>query len=122
MKIKNPVDGSLRGGISPNVRRGVYRWNCGPKERFGMTDYRVRAGDIEEDQVTSLIESYSAQVPSSFYLGAAGASIVGSLIAKLQGKDHIALFLGQWAAPFLLLGIYNKMVKQHGSDSITSPE
>ena len=48
-----------------------------------MTDYRVRAGDVEEDQVTSLIESYSAQLPSSFYLGAAGASIVASLIAKL---------------------------------------
>ncbi|MCU1314111.1 MAG: hypothetical protein JWM54_1868, partial [Acidobacteriaceae bacterium] len=37
-----------------------------------MTDYRVRAGDVEEDQVTSMLESYSAQVPSSFYLGAAG--------------------------------------------------
>lgn len=85
-----------------------------------MTDYRVRAGDIEEDQVTSLIESYSAQLPSSFFLGAAGASIVGSLIAKLQGRDHLALFLGQWVSPFLLLGIYNKMVKQHGSDAITS--
>lgn len=83
-----------------------------------MTDYRVRAGDIEEDQVTSLIESYSAQLPSSFFLGAAGASMVASLIAKLQGKNHTALFFGQWAAPFLLLGIYNKMVKQHGSDAI----
>jgi hypothetical protein len=88
-----------------------------------MTDYRVRAGDIEEDQVTSLMESYSAQLPSSFFLGAAGASIVASLIAKLQGKNHTALFLGQWAAPFLLLGIYNKMVKQHGSDTIyTNPD
>ncbi|HZD76386.1 MAG TPA: hypothetical protein VE218_05235 [Acidobacteriaceae bacterium] len=85
-----------------------------------MTDYRVRAGDLEEDQVTSLIESYSAQLPSSFYLGAAGASILASLIAKLQGRDHTALFFGQWAAPFLLLGIYNKMVKQHGSDAIHS--
>ncbi len=84
-----------------------------------MTDYRVRAGDIEEDQVTSLLESYSAQVPTSFFLGAAGASIVGSLIAKIQGNDELALFVGQWAAPFLLLGIYNKMVKQHGSDAIT---
>jgi hypothetical protein len=85
-----------------------------------MTDYRVRAGDVEEDQVTSLLESYSAQLPSSFFLGAAGASIVGSLIAKIQGKNHAALFIGQWAAPFLLLGIYNKMVKQHGSDAIYS--
>ncbi len=84
-----------------------------------MSDYRVRAGDIEEDQVTSLIESYSAKLPSSFYLGAAGASIVGSLVCKAQGNDHMALFIGQWAAPFLLLGIYNKMVKQHGSDAVT---
>jgi hypothetical protein len=84
-----------------------------------MTDYRVRAGDVEEDQVTSMMESYTAQVPSSFFLGAAGASIVGSMIAKLNGKDHLALFIGQWVAPFLLLGIYNKMVKQHGSDALT---
>ncbi len=85
-----------------------------------MNDYRVRAGEIEEDQVTSLLESYSAQLPSSFYLVAAGASILGSLIAKFQGKNHNALFFGQWAAPFLLLGIYNKMVKQHGSDAIST--
>jgi hypothetical protein len=85
-----------------------------------MNDYRVRAGEIKEDQVTSLLESYSAQLPSSFYLVAAGASIVGSVIAKLQGKNHNALFFGQWVAPFLLLGIYTKMVKQHGSDTIST--
>jgi len=31
-------------------------------------------------------------------------------------KDDIALFIGQWAAPFLLLGIYNKIVKTSGHD------
>jgi hypothetical protein len=82
-----------------------------------MTDYRIRAGDRSEDQVTALLESYSAQIPSSFYLGAALASMAGSLILKAQGKDHMALFIGQWAAPFLILGTYNKMVKQHGSDA-----
>ncbi|HEY4049741.1 MAG TPA: hypothetical protein VGM27_23000 [Acidobacteriaceae bacterium] len=82
-----------------------------------MTDYRIRAGERSEDQVTALMESYSAQLPSSFYLGAALASMAGSLILKLQGKDHMALFIGQWAAPFLILGTYNKMVKQHGSDA-----
>ena len=85
-----------------------------------MTDYRIRAGERSEDQVTALIESYSAQVPSSFYLGAALASMAGSLILKAQGKDQTALFIGQWAAPFLLLGIYNKLVKQHGSDAEVS--
>jgi hypothetical protein len=35
----------------------------------------------------------------------------------------MALFIGQWAAPFLILGLYNKMVKQHGSDAaINKPQ
>jgi hypothetical protein len=29
------------------------------------------------------------------------------------------MFVGQWAAPFLIMGNYNKMVKQHGSDAIS---
>lgn len=33
-------------------------------------------------------------------------------------KKHEALFVGQWAPTFLLLGIYNKMVKLQGSDGI----
>jgi hypothetical protein len=35
----------------------------------------------------------------------------------VAGKPDWALFVGQWAAPFLLFGIYNKMVKQNGSDA-----
>jgi hypothetical protein len=85
-------------------------------------DHRVRAGEIPEDQTTALLESYSAKLPTSFFLGACFASIIGSLVLKTTGKDHHALFVGQWAAPFLLLGIYNKMVKQHGSDSTVNQE
>ena len=83
------------------------------------TDHRVRPGEAQEDQVTAMMESFSSKLPSSFFLGAAVASILGSLTLKLTGKDHHALFVGQWAAPFLLLGIYNKMVKQHGSDAVS---
>jgi hypothetical protein len=43
--------------------------------------------------------------------------MVISLGLKAAKKDHSALFIGQWAAPFLLLGIYNKLVKLHGSDA-----
>jgi hypothetical protein len=39
---------------------------------------------------------------------------------KAAGKEHMALFVGQWAAPFLILGLYNKLVKIHGSDATTS--
>lgn len=80
-------------------------------------DQRVRRGDIREDQVTSYLEQRTAQAPSSSWLGAAVCSMIVSLGLKLSGKNHAALFVGQWAAPFLLMGIYNKMVKLHGSDA-----
>ncbi len=84
-----------------------------------MSDYRVSAGQANEDQFTAAIEQYTSQLPSSAYLGMAIASILGSVSLQLAGKKHEALFVGQWVAPFLLLGIYNKMVKQHGSDAAT---
>ncbi len=85
-----------------------------------MTDYRVAAGEAKEDQFTAAIEKFTSQVPSSAYLGLAVASILGSVSFNIAGKKHEALFIGQWVAPFLLLGIYNKLVKQHGSDAETS--
>ena len=39
-----------------------------------------------------------------------------ALTLKIMGKKHDSLFVGQWAAPFLLFGIYNKLVKQLGHD------
>jgi len=82
-----------------------------------MSDYRVQPGEAQEDQVTAAIEKYTAQVPSSVYLGLAIASIAASITFKIAKKEHEALYVGQWVAPFLLLGIYNKLVKQHGSDA-----
>ena len=76
-----------------------------------MTDYRVHKGEVQEDQITAAIEKVTSQAPSSVYLAAAFGSIIASLSFKLAKKDHAALFVGQWAAPFLLLGIYNKLVK-----------
>jgi hypothetical protein len=84
-----------------------------------MMDYRVRAGDAQEDQVTAVIEKYTAQIPSTVYLGLAMVSIAASVTLQITQKEkaNAALFVGQWVAPFLLLGIYNKLVKQHGSDA-----
>ncbi len=87
-----------------------------------MTDNRVRPGERQEDQFTAMLESQTSGLPSSLFLGAAFASIIGSLTLKITGKEQHALFVGQWAAPFLLLGIYNKMVKQHGSDAAVKSE
>lgn len=84
------------------------------------SDRRVHAGDAQEGQTTAYIESYTSQVPSAVFLGAAVASIAGSMILKAAEKNGAALFVGQWVAPFLILGLYNKMVKQHGSDATTA--
>ncbi len=82
-------------------------------------DRRVHAGEAKEGATTAYIESYTSKVPSGFFLSAAIASITASLVFKAVKKDHAALFVGQWVAPFLILGLYNKMVKQHGSDADT---
>ena len=85
-----------------------------------MTDYRVTQGEATEDQVTAAIEKFTAQIPSSVYLALALGSMAVSLGMKAAKKEHGALFIGQWAAPFLILGIYNKLVKQLGSDAVAA--
>ncbi|MGC1869430.1 MAG: hypothetical protein WA700_00610 [Acidobacteriaceae bacterium] len=78
-------------------------------------EFRVRRGELQEDQVTALLQRCSWKWPTSLFIGAAMASVIGSMVLKLQGKHQDALFVGQWVAPFLVLGLYNKSVKQHGS-------
>ncbi len=82
-------------------------------------DKRVRAGEAKEGPTTAYIESYTSKIPSGIFLSAAFASITASLILKAAKRGEEALFVGQWVAPFLILGLYNKMVKQHGSDADT---
>lgn len=82
-----------------------------------MSDFRVNRGEATEDRVTGAIEKVTSQAPSTVYLGLALASMAVSVGFQMAGKKHESLFVGQWAAPFLLMGIYNKMVKQHGSDA-----
>ncbi len=69
-----------------------------------------------EGETTKKIEKVTSMVPSVFFLGAAVASMTISATLKCIGKEKTALFVGQWAAPFLLLGIYNKIVKTEGHD------
>jgi len=81
-----------------------------------MTDYRVNPGEVEEDQLTAAIEKTTSRIPSSAYLVLALGAMAVSAGLQAWNKKHESMFVGQWAAPFLLLGIYNKLVKQHGSD------
>lgn len=70
----------------------------------------------KEGPVAKAIESQTSRLPSDWFLWAALGSMGISLVLKIAGKKHEALFVGQWAAPFLVLGLYNKLVKVEGHD------
>lgn len=69
-----------------------------------------------EGTVTKRIEKITAKLPSDSFLFAAGGIILLSLATRAMGKEHTSLFFGQWVAPLLLLGVYNKIVKTLGHD------
>ncbi len=74
------------------------------------------AKNKEEGTVAKEIEDYTAEIPSDAYLWSAVSIMGTSLTLKLLQKDDLALFIGQWAAPILIMGVYNKIVKTEGSD------
>jgi hypothetical protein len=69
-----------------------------------------------EGPVARTIEDQTAKLPSDIFLWTSIAIMGASLILKIAGKKHTSLFVGQWPAPILIMGVYNKLVKQQGHD------
>lgn len=69
-----------------------------------------------EGPLARSIEQQTAKLPSDTWLWAALGSIGVSLFFQITGDERKANFVGHWAPTFLLLGLYNKLVKLHGSD------
>jgi len=103
------------------------RWNrevteSVQEEEKVMTETATRFAHASESAqhregvVARSIEHQTAKLPSDLFLWAAGGSIAGSLCLQMMGKQHESLFVGQWAPTFLILGLYNKIVKVAGSD------
>jgi hypothetical protein len=104
-----------------------FAWACdGVRDNFsfyGVTAMAQAAierassqSDHSEGSVAKMIEEQTAKLPSDVFLWAACGSIVGSLAFQLMGDEKKATFVGQWAPTLLILGLYNKMVKLHGSE------
>ncbi len=70
----------------------------------------------EEGTLTKAIEHYTSQVPSGVYLSLAIGSIGLRALLHLSGRKTDSQFVGHWVPTILLLGLYNKIVKLHGSD------
>ena len=71
-----------------------------------------------EGVLAKTIEKQTAKLPSDTFLWLALGSIAASLTLKTLGRRNDALFVGQWAPTFLVFGVYNKLVKQLGSDRV----
>ena len=71
-----------------------------------------------EGEVAKKIEEQTSKIPSDIFLWAALGSMGISLALKMMKRKDNALFVGQWAAPLLLLGVYNKIVKLQGHDKV----
>jgi len=82
------------------------------------TSNTQEAREHSEGKVARTIEEQTAKLPSDIFLWAAIGSIGVSLVLELSGKTEKSHFVGQWVAPFLLLGVYNKLVKVAGSDRL----
>jgi hypothetical protein len=84
---------------------------------FSSQDVAGRA-EHSEGSIARSIEEQTAKLPSDTFLWAAIGSIGISMVLQLTGKRDISNFVGQWAPTFLILGLYNKIVKVAGSDRL----
>jgi hypothetical protein len=64
-----------------------------------------------ESGLTRLIEKRSREIPSVAFLGIAAASVLGAVVSYARGRKQLANFVGEWVPTFLLLGLYNRIIK-----------
>lgn len=75
-----------------------------------------KAEEHAEGTIAKTIEQQTAKLPSDVFLWAALGGMGVSAVLELTGHKDKSRFFGQWVAPFLLFGLYNKVVKVQGSD------
>lgn len=77
------------------------------------------AHEQREGRVARSIEQQTAKLPSDLFLWSAFGAIAVGFFLEVTGHEEKGHWVGQWVAPILLLGLYNKIVKVAGSDRIS---
>ena len=75
----------------------------------------------KEGPVARTIENQTAKLPSDLFLWAGLGFLAAAGIMQFTSARKFSLFVGQWAAPVLIMGLYNKVVKLEGNDGVTAP-
>lgn len=76
---------------------------------------RVVRDDHAEGLLARLIEQQTARLPSDFFLWCSLGAMGASVYLRLTDRKEISQYVGMWAPSFLIMGVYNKMVKLWGS-------
>jgi hypothetical protein len=77
--------------------------------------------DYSEGEVARTIEDKTARLPSDIFLWSAVGCIAGAFALHfLFGRKQDGVYVGLWVPTLLILGTYNKLVKQQGHDMNTS--
>jgi hypothetical protein len=69
-----------------------------------------------EGPVAATIEDQTAKLPSDIFLWGSIGAMAASAVLQIVGQRKTSLFIGQWVAPILIMGLYNKIVKVAGHD------
>ncbi len=85
-------------------------------ETYNQGEMVHNAPQPSEDEFTKTIEKYTASIPSSAYLAVAVGAMGFSLFCQLVGRGKWCNFIAQWVPTWLIIGLYNKVVKQEGHD------
>jgi hypothetical protein len=65
-----------------------------------------------EGKTTSEVETRTSRLPSIMFLGLAAGAMAASAGLVLTGRKQLGNFVGQWAPSILIMGLYNKVVKE----------
>jgi hypothetical protein len=102
------------------IRAPFFKFDFDSKEENPMESYTGTqshgSSQPSEDQFTKTIEEYTATLPSSAYLGVAIAAMGVSLLLQVTGQGKWGNFIAQWVPTWLIIGLYNKVVKLEGHD------
>jgi hypothetical protein len=85
-------------------------------ETYEQNEMLDNSPQPSEDEFTKAIEKYTASIPSSAYLAVAVGAMGFSLVCQLMGRGKWGNFIAQWVPTWLIIGLYNKVVKQEGHD------
>ena len=70
----------------------------------------------QEGNATVAVEKKTSKIPSMVYLSDTMSALAAYASMICRARKTTALLVGQWAAPLLIMGLYNKLVKTEGHD------